>query len=124
MACAAARAVMAVMTETQLGRWGSRQEVAIVAAYQRWQASGRFPMLGAMTGIGAMRGIVFEDTESASGAEHLATLLMAARKAGVLLMPSGRRRNVLRLLAPLTTEPEVLDAGLARIEQALETLQP
>lgn len=81
-------------------------------------------MLGAMTGVGAMRGIVFEDTESASGAEHLAALLTAARKAGVLLMPSGRRRNVLRLLAPLTTEPEVLDEGLTRIEQALETLQP
>ncbi|MDI5935475.1 aspartate aminotransferase family protein [Halomonas kalidii] len=124
VACAAARAVMAVMTETQLGQWGSRQEAAIVAAYQRWQASGRFPMLGAMTGIGAMRGIVLEDTESASGAEHLAALLTAAREAGVLLMPSGRRRNVLRLLAPLTTEPEVLDEGLARIEQALETLQP
>ncbi len=124
VACAAARAVMAVMTETQLGQWGARQEAAIVAAYQRWQASGRFPMLGAMTGIGAMRGIVLEDTESASGAEHLAALLTAARKAGVLLMPSGRRRNVLRLLAPLTTEPEVLDEGLTRIEQALETLQP
>lgn len=39
-------------------------------------------------------------------------------------MPSGRRRNVLRLLAPLTAEPEVLKEGMARLERALATLTP
>ncbi|WP_447554497.1 2-aminoadipate transaminase [Vreelandella sp. EE22] len=123
VACAAALAVMEVMQEDTLTTWGERQEALIVEAYQAWQSSGRFPMLGAMTGIGAMRGIVFEDTESATGAEHLATLLAAGREAGILLMPSGRKRNILRLLPPLTTEPEILGEGLGLIEQALKTLR-
>ena len=93
VACAAALAVMDVMQEEALTAWSNAQEAAIVSAYQRWKASERFPMLGAMTGIGAMRGIVFEDTENATGAEHLANLLVAGRDAGVLLMPSGRKRN-------------------------------
>ncbi|TVP52900.1 MAG: aspartate aminotransferase family protein [Halomonas sp.] len=124
VACAAALAVMDIMQEETLAAWGNAQEAAVVSAYQRWKASERFPMVGAMTGIGAMRGIVFEDTENASGAEHLAKLLLAAREAGVLLMPSGRKRNVLRLLPPLTTEPEIIAEGLGFIEQALETLKP
>ncbi|MDN7132281.1 aspartate aminotransferase family protein [Halomonas sp. MC140] len=122
VACAAALAVMDVMQEATLAEWGARQETLMVEAYQAWQSSGRFPMLGAMTGVGSMRGIVFNDTPSASGAEHLAALLTAGRKAGILLMPSGRKRNILRLLPPLTTEPEILKEGLNLIEQALETL--
>ncbi|QTP59252.1 aspartate aminotransferase family protein [Billgrantia antri] len=122
LACAAARTVMALMSEEALASWGARQEALIVEAHRRWQTSGRFPMLGNLTGVGAMRGIVFEDTDRASGAEHLAALLTAAREAGVLLMPSGRRRNVLRLLAPLTAEPDTLQEGLGRIERALDSL--
>ncbi|KPQ26022.1 MAG: hypothetical protein HLUCCA13_02860 [Halomonas sp. HL-48] len=123
VACAAALAVMDVMQEEALTAWSDAQEAAIVSAYQRWKASERFSMVGAMTGVGAMRGIVFEDTENATGAEHLANLLVAGRDAGVLLMPSGRKRNVLRLLPPLTTEPEIMAEGLGLIEQALETLE-
>ncbi|MGO2393668.1 MAG: aminotransferase class III-fold pyridoxal phosphate-dependent enzyme, partial [Halomonas sp.] len=111
-----------VMQEATLAEWGARQETLMVEAYQAWQSSERFPMLGAMTGVGSMRGIVFNDTPNASGAEHLAALLAAGRKAGILLMPSGRKRNILRLLPPLTTEPEILKEGLDLIEQALETL--
>ncbi|MCC5903570.1 MAG: aspartate aminotransferase family protein [Halomonas sp.] len=123
VACAAALAVMDIMQDDALNAWANGQETAIVSAYQNWKASERFPMLGALTGVGAMRGIVFEDTENATGAEHLAKLLAAGRDAGVLLMPSGRKRNVLRLLPPLTTEPEVMAEGLSLLEQALETLQ-
>ncbi|WP_110651142.1 aspartate aminotransferase family protein [Salinicola peritrichatus] len=122
VACAAARVVMDVMSESNLREWGDRQESLIADAHRRWQASRRFPMVGKLTGIGAMRGIVFEDTATATGSEHLMALLSAARDAGVLLMPSGRRRNVLRLLPPLTTEPDILNEGLNCIEQALETL--
>lgn len=122
VACAAARTVMNLMSEDRLHQWGEAQEAAIVAAHDDWRE--RFPMVGALTGVGAMRGIAFEDTEHATGAEHLAALLAAGRESGVLLMPSGRRRNVLRLLAPLTIEPEIMDEGLARITRALETLTP
>jgi 4-aminobutyrate aminotransferase len=123
VACAAALAVMDIMQDDALTSWANEQEAAIVHAYQAWKECGRFPMLGALTGIGAMRGIVFEDTENVTGAEHLSNLLVAARNAGVLLIPSGRKRNILRLLPPLTTEPEVMAEGLGMIRQALETLR-
>lgn len=123
VACAAALAVMDVMHDDALNAWGRAQEEAIISAYQRWKSSDRFPMLGAITGVGSMRGIVFEDTVSATGAEHLSNLLTAGRNAGVLLMPSGRKRNVLRLLPPLTTEPEIMAEGLEYIELGLETLR-
>nr|WP_298411146.1 aspartate aminotransferase family protein [uncultured Halomonas sp.] len=122
VACAAALAVMELMSEDNLRRWSERQETLILEAHREWRDSGRFPMLGAVTGIGAMRGIVFEDSAGASGSEHLAALLAAGREEGLLLMPSGRRRNVLRLLPPLTTEPEVLKEGLSRLERALTRL--
>ena len=124
VACAAALAVMNVMREECLADWSERQEAAVLAAYRDWRSSGRYPMLGEITGVGAMRGIVFEDTPQASGAEHLAALLAAAREEGLLLMPSGRRRNVLRLLPPLPAEFEVLNEGLARLERALKRLMP
>ncbi|WP_280562788.1 aspartate aminotransferase family protein [Chromohalobacter sp. 48-RD10] len=124
VACAAAQTVMALMSDEHLTDWSERQEAMILEAYRGWQASGRYSMLGDMTGVGAMRGIVFEDTPAATGAEHLAALIVAGREEGVLLMPSGRRRNVLRLLPPLTTEPEVLVEGLARLERALGRLSP
>ncbi|MBZ9557935.1 MULTISPECIES: aspartate aminotransferase family protein [unclassified Modicisalibacter] len=124
VACAAAQAVMTLMSEANLARWGEHQERAIVAAYHDWQTAGRFPMLGRLTGIGCMRGIVFEDTANATGGEHLTALLAAGREHGVLLMPCGRKRNVLRLLPPLTIEPERLDDGLTRLERAMQTLQP
>lgn len=123
VACAAALAVIDTMSNDNLSTWGARQERMIVAAHERWVASGDFPMVGALTGTGCMRGIVFQDTPQASGAAHLARLLETARDHGLLLMPSGRERNVLRLLAPLTTEPEIMAEGLAIIENALASRQ-
>lgn len=124
VACAAALAVIRAMRAENLAAWAARVERQIVSAYHHWQRSERYPMLGALTGIGTMRGIVFEDTPNASGGEHLAHLLSAARQRGLLLMPSGRRRNVLRLLPPLTIEPETLADGLQRLSAALDTLRP
>lgn len=124
VACAAALAVMELMGEQNLARLGKAQETLILDTCRKWSDSGRYPMLGGVSGVGAMRGIVFKDTANATGAEHLTALLAAGREQGVLLMPSGRRRNVLRLLAPLTTEPEIMKEGLARLERALDTLNP
>lgn len=122
VACAAAKAVIEEMTVDRLAGWCNILNSRVELAHKKWLASGRFPMLGPLTGIGAMRGIVFEDTASSCGREHLASLLQAARERGLLLMPSGRKKNVLRLLMPLTIEPEILEEGLELLEKSLETL--
>ncbi|MFO7529637.1 MAG: hypothetical protein R6W86_12650 [Marinobacter sp.] len=63
VACAASLAVMDIMQNEALTTWTNQQEAAIVNAYQAWKGCGRFPMLGVPTGIGAMRGIVFERSQ-------------------------------------------------------------
>ena len=49
-------------------------------------------------------------------------LLSLAREAGLLLMPSGKSRHIIRLLAPLTIEPAVLEEGLDILEACLKQL--
>jgi len=40
----------------------------------------------------------------------------------LLLMPSGKARHIIRLLAPLTIEPAVLEEGLDILEACLKQL--
>src|SRR5699024_5462153 len=109
VACAAALAVMETMSVENLRSWGAMIENRIISAFSDWQASGRYPMLARLTGLGSMRGIEFSASAKATGREHLQQLLAAARDRGVLLMPSGRHGDTLRLLPPLTIEPALLD---------------
>lgn len=122
LACAAALATLDEMSDEHLQRWGERQEQAIVERYQRWQAQKLSPYLGRLTGVGAMRGIELLTPQGAPAPEQLSALLASAREAGLLLMPSGKARHIIRLLAPLTIEPEVLEEGLDILEACLAGL--
>ena len=123
IACAAALATLDEMSDERLQLWGERQEQAIVERYQRWQAQKLSPYLGRLTGVGAMRGIELVNAQGAPAPEQLSALLASAREAGLLLMPSGKSRHIIRLLAPLTIEPEVLEEGLDILEACLAGLR-
>ncbi|WDH34333.1 aspartate aminotransferase family protein [Pseudomonas chlororaphis] len=122
IACAAALATLDEMSEHNLQTWGERQEQAIVSRYQRWRAERLTPYLGRLTGVGAMRGIELVKADGSPAPEQLSALLSAARDAGLLLMPSGKSRHIIRLLAPLTIEPQVLEEGLDILEGCLARL--
>jgi len=122
IACAAAMATLTQMTDANLQRWGQAQEQAIVARHQAWQARGLSPWLGRLTGVGAMRGIELATAAGEPAPAQLAQLLVAAREQGVLLMPSGKARHIIRLLAPLTIEAPVLHEGLDILEHCLAQL--
>ncbi|NNB44572.1 2-aminoadipate transaminase [Pseudomonas chlororaphis] len=122
IACAAALATLDEMSDLNLQIWGERQEQAIVSRYQRWQAERLTPYLGRLTGVGAMRGIELVKADGSPAPEQLSALLSAARDAGLLLMPSGKSRHIVRLLAPLTIEPQVLEEGLDILEDCLARL--
>lgn len=122
IACAAGLASLAQMTDANLALWGQRQEKAIVTRYRTWQETRLSPYLGRLTGVGSMRGIELVTPEGAPGTVQLAQLLSAARDAGLLLMPSGKSRHIIRLLPPLTTEPEILEQGLDIFERCLAAL--
>jgi|SRR5207253_8209266 len=95
------------------------QESIIVSRYERWREQKLSPYLGRLTGVGAMRGIELITAEGHPATAQLAALLEAARNSGLLLMPSGKSRHIIRLLAPLTIEPVVLNEGLDILERCL-----
>lgn len=122
IACAAALATLEEMTDAHLQAWGERQEQAIVQRYEGWKADRLSPYLGRLTGVGAMRGIELVNAQGESAPEQLSALLGNAREAGLLLMPSGKSRHIIRLLAPLTTEPEIFEEGLDILQECLARL--
>lgn len=119
IACAAGLATLEQMSDEQLSGWGEMQESAIVSRYLSWQEKKLSPYLGRLTGTGTMRGIELTTPQGAPATAQLAELLASARAAGLLLMPSGKSRHIIRLLAPLTIEPEVLNEGLDILEHCL-----
>jgi 4-aminobutyrate aminotransferase-like enzyme len=75
-----------------------------------------------LTGVSTMRGIELSHADGTPASAQLTQLLALAREAGLLLMPSGKSRHITRLLAPLTTEPAVLEEGLDILEACLAKL--
>jgi 4-aminobutyrate aminotransferase len=122
IACAAALATLDEMTDANLQAWGSQQEEAIVSRVETWRANKLSPYLGRLTGVGAMRGIELTTADGKPASAQLTQLLALARDAGLLLMPSGKSRHIIRLLAPLTTEAAVLEEGLDILEACLQKL--
>jgi 4-aminobutyrate aminotransferase len=122
LACAAALATLDEMTDANLQAWGTQQEEAIVSRHASWHRRGLTPYLGRLTGVGAMRGIELAHADGTPAPAQLTQLLASARESGLLLMPSGKSRHIIRLLAPLTTEAAVLEEGLDIIEACLAKL--
>ncbi|UCR83850.1 2-aminoadipate transaminase [Pseudomonas chlororaphis] len=120
LACAAGLATLGQMTDANLARWGELQANEIARRHGEWQR--RFPCVGRLTGVGAMRGLELINPDGSPAPQHLAYVLSQAREAGLLLMPSGKARNIIRLLAPLTIEPAILDEGLTILEKILAQL--
>ncbi|OBW94186.1 4-aminobutyrate aminotransferase [Gallibacterium genomosp. 3] len=122
VACAAALAVFEIMRGETIWQQAKVYEDILVSTYQRWKEEKISPWLGEMTGIGAMRGIVLEHPQYGYGTAVMPQVLNSAREAGLLLMPSGKYRHIIRLLPPLTIEPEVLVQGLTIFEETLKAL--
>ena len=122
VACAAANATIDIMQEDEI--WASAKHYAkvIETSIAQWQVEGVSPWLYGLTGIGAMRGIELRHAEYGSHPSVMAYVLTQARKRGLLLMPSGKHRHIIRLLPPLTIEPETLKAGLDILRDVLRTI--
>jgi 4-aminobutyrate aminotransferase len=122
IACAAGLATLDEMSDANLAQWGEQQATVVQARYDRWKAQGVSAFLGRLTGVGAMRGIELS-ADGKPGTAQMAQLLESARRRGLLLMPSGKSRHIVRLLAPLTIELDVLNEGLDILEQCLAELE-
>ena len=122
VACAAANATIDIMQEDEIWASAKHYAQAIETSIAQWQAEGVSPWLYGLTGIGAMRGIELRHAGYGSHPSVMAHVLTQARKRGLLLMPSGKYRHIIRLLPPLTIEPETLKAGLDILRDVLRTI--
>jgi 4-aminobutyrate aminotransferase/(S)-3-amino-2-methylpropionate transaminase len=78
--------------------------------------------IGDVRGPGAMVAFeLVEDRVSKAAAPAITTRIVAEAEArGLILLSCGTRLNVIRLLAPLTIEWEVLEEGLDILEASIE----
>lgn len=84
----------------------------------------RFPLVGDVRGLGAMRAIeIVSDRAARTPAPKESGRIMAeCHQQGLIVMKAGTYDNVIRLLPPLTIDDDLLDEGLSVLEKALATV--
>ena len=119
IACAAGLATIEIMQSQAYQKSVQHYIQTIEVYYTKWKKQNLTPWLGRLTGVGAMRGIELYHPEYGTGTKVLSDILAQAREKGLLLMPSGQAKNIIRLLTPLTIEPEILKEGMEILERIL-----
>lgn len=120
VACAAALAVLAELTETDLLERAERQGRAIRARLD--PLVDRLGIVGEVRGLGPMVGIELVTDKKSKEPNKPATSAIAGRchERGVLILKAGTYDNVIRLLAPLVISDDDLNEGLDVVVEALE----
>ncbi|MGH9432607.1 MAG: aspartate aminotransferase family protein, partial [Terriglobia bacterium] len=92
------------------------------ARAREWQK--RWPLIGDVRGIGAMRAIEFvrsrERREPA--AEETKKIVQICCQRGLIVLSAGTYDNVIRLLVPLAIKDEQFDEGLGVLESAIASV--
>lgn len=119
VACAAALAVIEVMEQEQLLE--RAQRIGEWIADRTGDYDQRFRLVGDVRIAGAMAAIELVTDrgtqEPAAGA--CGDVIRGCLEDGLIVVPAGPDRNVIRLLGPLTLDDEDLNAGFAIIESQL-----
>ncbi len=114
LSCAAACAVLDAVAEPEFLA-GARSLGEAMRDRLEQLAAGH-AAVGEVRGLGPM--LALELAEQSP--DQAQAILGAAFERGLLLLSCGLYGNVIRLLAPLTIEPDELDEGLARLGEALD----
>ncbi len=121
LGCAAANAMLDVLQEEGLLQRGLAMGDHLRARFEAMAALPALACIGDVRGLGAMVAIeIVKDRDSRDPDGELASrAIQLALKEGLVLVGAGPERNVIRVLAPLNTPPEILDEGLDILEAAL-----
>ncbi|UFS69241.1 aspartate aminotransferase family protein [Geomonas sp. RF6] len=118
VSCAAAVATLhAVRDEGLLERArqsGTRVQLALQAL------AAEHPEIGDVRGHGVMIGVEFVDGEGKPNTERCCQVLESAFRKGVILIPCGLRKNVVRFIPPMNVKDAELDEALEVFSQALK----
>jgi len=120
LACAAALAVLDAMDEERIPARAQRTGDRIKARFQEW--AGQYPCIGDVRGLGAMVAMELVTDRQTRAPDKAVTgrVLAGALARGLVLLSAGTYGNVIRVLAPLTSDDSLIDEGLAVFGAALE----
>lgn len=115
---AAGRAVLRVLREEGLLERVRSKGEEIRGRFEEFQRL--FPQIGEVRGKGFMIGVELVEDPSTKAPGNLAARLREEMfRRGVLMHTCGHYGNVMRFMAPLTIEDDLVEAGLSVFEQAL-----
>ena len=122
LALAAGTEVLKVLKEGDLLERTRRRGAALVERFRGFSRS--HPTIGDVRGKGFMVGVEFvrDPATRAAWGERAKAMRSALFARGVLMHTAGAWDQVLRFMAPLTIEDELLERGLTAFEDALESL--
>jgi 4-aminobutyrate aminotransferase len=122
LALAVGTEVLKVLKEGDLLERTRHRGAAVVERFRSMAA--HHPTIGDVRGRGFMIGVEFvhDPVTRAAWGERAKAMRSALFARGVLMHTSGSWDQVLRFMAPLTIEDELLERGLVAFEDALESL--
>ncbi len=122
LSCAAALAVLDIFEREDLLARANELGGRFERRAHQWQS--RWPLVGDVRGLGAMRAI-----ELVKSAEHREPAADEAKEVvhscyehGLLVLTAGSYSNVIRVLVPLVATLEQMDEGLDALESALQAV--
>ncbi len=119
-ACAAALAVFDVFREEDILGKAQRLGEKLRNRFDQWQE--QFPHVDNVRNLGPMAAIelVTDKTSKEPRADLAAAVTKKAKENGLILLSCGMYGNTIRFLMPVTIEDNILEEGLAIVEQALK----
>ncbi|MGO2414249.1 MAG: 4-aminobutyrate--2-oxoglutarate transaminase [Cobetia crustatorum] len=120
LSCAAALAVIDVIREENILERSTQMGELLAARFASWQA--RFTHVDHSRNLGSMAAFELVDADGKPDPAATVAVCAKAKELGLILLSCGFYSNTIRVLVPLTVEPEVLEEGLTIIEKALESL--
>jgi len=111
--CAAALAVLDVISKEQLVQRAERLGLRVRARLESWAKRSDLIPVRNVRGLGVMLGF---DLPRAEDAKRVAAI---ALEKGLLILTCGRSSETVRLLVPLTIEEALIDEGLGLLEASL-----
>lgn len=119
LGCVAGLEVLKIIEEEQL--CAKAQGIGEIVNARINKLKETVPAIGEVRTIGAMMAIEFTDPNTGlPGQDITKAVISKAQENGLILLSCGVKANVIRLLPPLTIEPEILAEGLDKLEAIIQ----
>lgn len=119
VACAAANAVIDIMTEEKLVERAEKLGMKLRERLGQMARRNSLRCIAGVRGLGAMVAMDLVDAEGKPDGALAQRLTAKAAENGLVLLSCGVNGNVIRFLMPLTISDELLEEGLKRLEISL-----